>query len=218
MFTGLTEETGIIEASQQVRGGRKISIKAGLIMEDIHVDDSILINGVCQTVVSFSNNTFTVEAVEETLRKTTLGKLHTGKKVNLERSVRLSDRLGGHLVQGHVDCTGTVSTVNPETMGILIRVSFPPEFSKYIVNTGSICVDGVSLTVAQTEGNIFMVSVIPHTWKKTALSDLKPGIEVNLEFDIIGKYIERMMTLGINPVQKTANTSIFEQYLDQPGI
>jgi riboflavin synthase len=217
MFTGLIEEIGKINSTRPLGNGLRITIEAYKIMDDVKVDDSISINGACQTVVSKTNNTFTVEAVEETLKKTTLTNFKFGKKINLERALKLSDRLGGHIVQGHVDSTGKVISIQPLSAGILLWIQFPSEFSKYIVKHGSICIDGVSLTVADLEQNKFMVSIIPHTWNVTTLVDLKPNTEVNLEFDIIGKYVENLVTSGAvinNNIEK--KKSILEQYITQP--
>ncbi|ROL61320.1 riboflavin synthase [Bacteroidetes/Chlorobi group bacterium ChocPot_Mid] len=192
MFTGLIEEIGEIKAIRPIGNGRRFTIGARKIMNDLKIDDSVALNGVCQTVVKLSEDTFEVEAVEETLRKTTLGKLNISQKINLERAVRLNDRLGGHLVQGHVDCTGYVLSIIPESAGKNLWVSFPTKFRKYVVPVGSICIDGVSLTVAKVEADKLMVAIIPHTWNSTIFKELKNGKEVNLEFDIIGKYIENM--------------------------
>jgi len=198
MFTGLIEEIGIIKAIRPLGKGKRITVQADLIMDDLKIDDSVALNGVCQTVVEVSAKTFDVEAVEETLRKTTLSKLINGQKINLERAVRLGDRMGGHLVQGHVDCTGHVLSIIPESAGNLIWLSFPSQFGKYVVPVGSVCIDGVSLTIAKAEPDKLMVAVIPHTWNVTIFSELKIGKEVNLEFDIIGKYVENMVTPHLN--------------------
>jgi riboflavin synthase len=211
MFTGLIEEIGIIKAIKPIGGGRRISVEAYKVMDDLKIDDSISLNGTCQTVVSRTDKTFDVEAVEETLSKTSFLKFHPGKKINLERASRLGDRMGGHLVQGHVDCRGKVTDIRKLNTGINLWINYPKEYSKYLVSAGSICIDGVSLTVAQLEDLKFMVSIIPHTWEMTTLCELNTGGEVNLEFDIIGKYIERIM--NHNPVKEK---SFLEQYIDQP--
>lgn len=214
MFTGLIEEIGIVKSIRQIGGGKRFAIEAKKIFDDLKIDDSVALNGACQTVVKISGNTFEVEAVEETLRKTTLNKFKAGSKINLERAVRLGDRMGGHIVQGHVDCTGNVLSIIPESTGKLVWISYPEKFRRYIVPVGSICINGVSLTVANVENNKFLVSIIPHTWELTILRDLKNGDEVNLEFDIIGKYVENMVNPH-NSVTKNSK-SILEQYIDQP--
>lgn len=214
MFTGLIEEIGKIRKVENYGGGKKFFIEARKIFDDLKIDDSVSINGVCQTVVSIENNIFSVVAVEETISKTTLKNLRAGEYVNLERALRPIDRMGGHIVQGHVDCVGVVSKIEKLATAVLIWVYYPEEFDKYVVRTGSICLDGVSLTTARVEKNSFMVSIIPHTMENTTLKYLKLGDYVNLEFDIIGKYIEKL----INNNNSNTNSRIFEQFFDQPDL
>ncbi len=211
MFTGLIEEVGEINNITSIGGGYKISIKANHIIDDLAVDDSVSINGACQTVVQVKGNIFEVEAVEETLRKTTLGNFRSGKKVNLERALTLNKRLGGHLVLGHVDCVGTVQSIQPERTGVLIKIKYPPEFSRYVINSGSICLDGVSLTTARNGNDWFLVSIIPHTWNKTTLYSLKIGEKVNLEFDVLGKYIEKL--IHSNQISQQKNEDLWKEFL-----
>ncbi|MBI5325642.1 MAG: riboflavin synthase [Ignavibacteriae bacterium] len=218
MFTGIIEEVGIIKIIKPVSGSYKITVSAGLVTNDLKIDDSISLNGTCQTVVQKSDKEFSVEAVEETLRKTTLGKFHPGNKVNLERAMRLGDRLGGHLVQGHVDCTGRIQSIQSEGTGKLLLIEFPIEFAKYVVPLGSVCIDGVSLTIAKKEINRFMVSIIPHTWKMTTFCELETGKYVNLEFDIIGKYIESINDSRIENKINNKNKSYLEQFIEQPDL
>jgi riboflavin synthase len=213
MFTGLIEEMGKVISSTRIGGGLRIRIEAKKIMDDLKIDDSVALNGVCQTVVNRTDNTFDVEAVEETLRKTTLGNLKQGEFLNLERAAALGDRMGGHLVQGHVDCVGNILSISPEATGKLVWISYPQKFSRYVVSQGSICIHGISLTVAKTEAGKFMVAVIPHTWNVTLMREMKPGSEVNLEFDIIGKYVENMMQPHTGTSSKN---SILDKYKDQP--
>lgn len=212
MFTGLIEEIGIIKRIETSGGGKLITVAAKSIMDDMKIDDSVAINGACQTVVSLTESSFTVVAVEETLAKTTLGRLSSGRKVNLERAMRPIDRLGGHLVQGHIDCVGKVDKISKLATAVNLWVKFPEEFAKYLVRTGSICIEGVSLTSAEVSNNSFMVSIIPHSWSVTTLSSLKIGDEVNLEFDVIGKYVERILLFKDN--HKVG--SVFDQFKDQP--
>lgn len=216
MFTGLIEETGKILSLKSIGGGKRITVAAKKIMDDLKIDDSVAINGACQTVVAFSENSFTVEAVEETLRKTTLKLFRPGAAVNLERAAKLGDRLGGHIVQGHVDTTGNVKTIQNERTAVNLWIEYPTEYSKYIIPVGSIAINGVSLTVAKLQNSSFMVSVIPHTWKVTTLSQLSMGMPVNLEFDLIGKYVENM----VNPhLRKNSDTESSLRYLiDQPDF
>jgi riboflavin synthase len=210
MFTGLIEEIGVVKSIVSLGGGKSITIEAKKIMDDIKIDDSVAVDGACQTVVHFDKNTIKVEAIEETLLKTTLGSFRVGKKVNLERAAKLGDRMGGHLVQGHVDCKGIVKSIDEKATEVQIWIEFPLEFDKYIIPVGSIAVNGVSLTVAKVSRNQFMLTIIPHTWKVTNLYMLKPGSLVNLEFDLIGKYVEKM----ISPQKKSTNS--LEKYIDQP--
>lgn len=196
MFTGIIQEIGTVASVVRKAGGVRLGIKAPGSFRETKVDDSVAVNGVCQTVVSRGDETFEVEAVEETLKKTTLGKLQASDRVNIELSLRMGDRLGGHLVQGHVDCVGEIVGVEKKPMSWLVRVAYPAEFARYLVPVGSVAVDGISLTVAAVEGSEFRISVIPHTLERTTLSRVRAGISVNLEFDIVGKYIERLVLRG----------------------
>lgn len=196
MFTGIIQEIGSIVAATRKGGGVVLNVRAPASAAEIKVNDSVSLSGVCQTVVSKAVDTFEVEAVEETLKKTTLGTLKEGGKLNVELAMRLSDRVGGHLVQGHVDCVGHVLSIEKKSMSWVVRISYPAEFARYIIPVGSIAVDGVSLTVASLEGSEFALSVIPHTLEKTTLSGAQSGMAVNLEFDLVGKYIERLLTHG----------------------
>lgn len=199
MFTGLVEETGVIRTVRPQGGGRRLTIAAQCVMDDLKIDDSVSVNGCCQTVVSRTETTFDVEAIEETLAKTTLGEFVVGKHVNLERAMQLGGRLGGHLVQGHVDCRGTVDSIEELGTSHNVWVAFPEEFARYVIPVGSICIDGISLTVARKDNNRLMVSIIPHTWKETTVGELRPGANVNLEFDLVGKYIESIMAHAREP-------------------
>lgn len=193
MFTGLVEEVGIIDNSTNIGGGKKLKVKADIVLQNTKIDESIAINGCCQTVVSINKDYFEVVAIEETLRKTTLASYKRGDKVNLERAIAVGDRLGGHYVQGHIDTIGIVLKILKESSDWLISIKFPIEFRKYIVNVGSICINGVSLTVAKVDADIFTVAIIPHTFANTTIGKLKNGDKVNLEFDILGKYVENML-------------------------
>ncbi|MEI6091579.1 MAG: riboflavin synthase [bacterium] len=212
MFTGLIEEIGSVKKVKSIGGGIRIQVSASKIMDDLKIDDSVSINGACQTVVSLTDNSFEAEAVEETLLKTTLGKLKTGDMVNLERAALPSSRLGGHFVQGHIDCIGELAKIDKLQTAVNLWFSFPKEFSELIVPTGSICINGVSLTSARVENNQFMVAIIPHTYKSTNLIDLNVGGKVNLEFDIIGKYVVKML----NASNTTKKTSSLDKYITQP--
>lgn len=188
MFTGIISEVGEVKKVEKLKGGVQLSIHCSF-AADVHIDESIAVNGVCLTVVSFDEETFTVQCVEETLRKTSFKSVDVGSPVNLERSLTLNKAIDGHIVQGHVDTMGTITSIQTNEADILITVEFPAEYEDYIVGRGSISIDGISLTIARNEGNQFTVAIIPYTWDYTNLRSKKEGDPVNLEFDIFGKYI-----------------------------
>ena len=188
MFTGIIEEVGKIAAVRDLGGGRRLTIEAQMAPE-LRPDQSVAVNGVCQTVVAVEANTFDVVAVEETLRKTTFGSLTASRPVNLERAMQPTGRLDGHFVQGHVDATGTVTAVEKEQTNWLYRVRFDAQFAPYLIPVGSITLDGISLTVARLNETELTVAIIPHTYDHTIVSTWQPGTHVNLEFDMIGKYV-----------------------------
>jgi riboflavin synthase len=193
MFTGLIEETGIIQAIKKLNGGREFRISAHRVREDLKTDDSVAVNGVCLTVTDMSTDTFAASAVAETLNRTTLASLHTGTPVNLERAMRLSDRLGGHWVQGHVDGTAPVHDFKKLDTGRLLTLQLTGAMIKYCVEKGSITVDGVSLTIAGIDGLLIRLAVIPHTVQHTTLKFLRRGSMVNIELDILAKYVARLL-------------------------
>ncbi|MFN1835012.1 riboflavin synthase [Balneola sp. MJW-20] len=193
MFTGIVEEIGKVEEAKSLNGGGIEFTISSSFAHTCHVDESIAINGACHTVTAFDENTFTVQSVEETLRKTTMGSLKSGSPVNLERSMTLQKGIEGHLVQGHVDTTGTITDIEKEETNWLITVEFPDEFENMIVGRGSITMEGISLTIAREEGNRFTVAIIPYTWDHTNLQHKKEGDQVNLEFDVIGKYVVKYL-------------------------
>lgn len=188
MFTGIVEEVGV---TREIRPGRLI-IGAHKVLDGTKQGDSIAVNGVCLTVTAVTSDTFSVDVMPETLRRTNLGRLHYGDAVNLERALIVGGRLGGHFVQGHVDDTGRVLAVTPEGEASLVKFSVPSRLMRYIVNKGFIAVDGVSLTVIEPDVFSFSVSLVDYTKKQTILSTRKPGDVVNLEVDIIAKYVERL--------------------------
>jgi riboflavin synthase len=195
MFTGIIEELGHVRSITPNEGGARIAIEAKLVVEDAQVGDSIAVNGCCLTVVECGPDGWSADAVIETLRRTNLGDLRDGDPVNLERPVRLQDRLGGHLVQGHVDATGTVRSRTRNADGsTTISFAAGPDLLRYVVHKGSITVDGISLTVAALDAGTFDVAVIPHTLAVTTLGTVPVGARVNLEVDVIAKYVERLMT------------------------
>ncbi len=192
MFTGIIEELGRIESAAPLDGGVRLTVSSSFAGE-MRADQSVSINGACQTVVRADNATFDVVAVEETLAKTTLGSLEKGDAVNLERAMRPAERLDGHVVQGHVDGTGTIDAAEELADSRLYGIAYDPEFARYLIPVGSIAVDGVSLTVARLNSGVFTVSIIPHTFELTNVASWEVGTKVNLEFDLIGKYVARWM-------------------------
>lgn len=193
MFTGLIEEVGNITNIEKAGEAVELVIECSEILADADIDDSICVNGVCLTVESFTDNSFKATAVEETMRKTNLGDLVIGSTVNLERAMSAGDRFGGHYVQGHTDTTTTVHSIVKETKNWLFTFDIPENSAKYLVDRGSITINGVSLTIATIQDNKFTVAIIPHTFEHTTFKDFQPGTRVNLEFDIIGKYVENML-------------------------
>jgi riboflavin synthase len=195
MFTGIVEELGRVGSVVPNEGGSRLVIEACRVLDDAELGASIAVNGCCLTVVAFDEHTWSADAVIETLARTNLGDLTPGAVVNLERPLRLADRLGGHLVQGHVDATGTLRARDPQPDGsTLVTFEAPAEVLRYVVHKGSITVDGVSLTVARRDDAAFSVALIPHTLEVTTLGRRSPGERVNLEVDLIAKYVEALMT------------------------
>lgn len=193
MFTGIVEEVGTIRHIKTAPDGARLIIAARAVLSDAKQGDSIAVNGVCLTVVERGSDWFAADLSAETLTRTSLRQARTGARVNLERALMPSARLGGHIMQGHVDATGALIEARAVGDGYVVRVGFPPELARYIVEKGSIAVDGISLTVAALGDEWFEIAVIPHTWRMTNLSARAPGALVNLEVDIIAKYVERMM-------------------------
>ncbi|RNC83883.1 MAG: riboflavin synthase [Balneola sp.] len=193
MFTGIVSEVGTIKEVKSLNGGGIEFEIASSFASTCHIDESISINGVCHTVTAFDDQTFTVQSVEETLRKTTMGELSQGSNINLERSLTLQTGIEGHLVQGHVDTVGEIIEVENEETGWLLTIRFPEEFKTMIVGRGSITMEGISLTIAREQGNEFTVAIIPYTWEHTNLQFKGVGDKVNLEFDVIGKYVVKYL-------------------------
>ena len=196
MFTGIVEDLGEIVEVEELTEAARITVRSTVVTEDARLGDSIAVNGVCLTVISVTDGTFTADVMRETLDRSSLSKAHPEDKVNLERSVRLSDRLGGHLVQGHVDATGIIQQRTPAEHWEVVAVTLPGSIARYVVEKGSIAVDGISLTVTSVTDGRFEVSLIPETLKRTTLGFKQPGDCVNLEADIIGKYVERLLGEG----------------------
>ena len=223
MFTGLVKSIGTVGSLSKNAEGMLITILDKKVSQDVAIDDSVSINGACQTVVDFDDQSFKVQAVHTTLEKTNFKNLKVGDKVNLELALRLSDRLGGHLVQGHVNGIGQI--VNWESRGDNYQVNFrvPESLMRYVVKEGSITINGISLTVSDLnlENRVAQVSIIPHTWNNTTFRDLKIGEEINLEVDILAKYVENLLFHGGKTdkyVKETQPSKITEDWLKSQGF
>jgi len=195
MFTGLVEETGRVRRMLLRRGGVTFEIEGKTTIKGLSIDHSIAVNGVCLTVVKRTRGAFVVQAVEETLRKTTLGSLELGDRVNLERPLLPNTRLGGHFVLGHVDGMGRILSKEVRGSSWHFWVSAPKRFSQHLIPVGSIAIDGISLTMAEVSKEAFAVSIIPHTMEVTTVDLWKPGVSVNLEFDVLGKFVEQFLAV-----------------------
>jgi riboflavin synthase len=193
MFTGLVEETGRLKNKTKTGEGFQFTFSAEKVFDDLKIGSSISVNGCCLTVIKKEGNAFSVDAIEETLKKTNLGMLQIEDRVNLERPLKADARLGGHFVLGHVDTTGVVKEVQELSNSHFMKITFPDKFKSYLIYVGSVSIDGVSMTVAELGDNWFGVGIIPFTWQETVFSDRKIGDKVNLEFDVLGKYVERIM-------------------------
>ena len=218
MFTGIVEETGTIE---RISGGGKsavLVINASKVLEDTKVGDSIAVNGVCLTVTSVTNGCFTADVMHETLKRSSLGCLKHGSRVNLERAMQLNGRFGGHIVSGHIDGTGKIVSVERDDNALWYTIAADPKILRYIVEKGSITIDGISLTVAKVSEKDFAVSVIPHTAHVTILSDKGQGDIVNLENDIIGKYIEKLMSASGAEASGVEQAGIDLDFLEKHGF
>lgn len=192
MFTGLVQELGRVTAVRRTADGARVTV-AGELAHDLDEGDSVAVNGVCLTAVAVDDGSFEADVMEETLRHSSLGDARDGTPVNLELPLRAADRLGGHLVQGHVDGTGTVRDVADDGFARRLRIRTAPGLGRYLVDRGSIAVDGISLTVAAVDGDDFTVSLIPETLERTNLGSAAPGQTVNLEVDVVAKYVEKLV-------------------------
>jgi riboflavin synthase len=201
MFTGIVETTGIIGHAEQREGCLHLTIKPKIAFSDLHMGDSVAINGVCLTVTAFTPTTFKATVVPETLRLTNLGELVNGSKVNLERSMQANARIGGHYVQGHVDGMGEILELQPDGgTAWLVKISIPTTLEKYVVNKGYIGLDGMSITVIESTSNWFTVTLIPHTREVTIVSQYKIGTRINIEVDMLGKYVEKLLSSSISRI------------------
>jgi len=211
MFTGIIEEIGAIKNITAQGDGKRFQISARKVLEDLKIDQSVAVNGVCLTVVKIANNSFFADAVGETLAKSTLQEMKNGSAVNLEQALRLSDRLGGHIVQGHVDGIGTVDKIIYGENGSLLDITIPQTLSVYTISKGSIAINGVSLTIAEKKENRLKIAVIPHTYSNTVFKFNKIGDYVNIEVDFFAKYIEQFLS-------KSSKNKITLGWLAQQGF
>lgn len=216
MFTGLVEEIGTIQGISKGTKGAKLTIKAKKVLEGVQLGDSICTNGVCLTVTEYNANSFAVDVMAETMRRSNLDNVKIGDNVNLERALPANGRLGGHIVSGHIDGTGEIVNYEKEDNAVWITIKADSSILRYIVQKGSIAIDGVSLTVASVDDEVFKVSIIPHTADETTLLKKYEGAKVNLECDVIGKYVEKL--LGISNKVENKKTSISEEFLRLNGF
>jgi riboflavin synthase len=193
MFTGIIEEIGKIVKISSIPNGKKLEISASKILTDLQVTHSVAVSGVCLTVINIKKKSFTVEAVGETLKKSTLAKMRQNQPVNLERAIQMNDRLGGHLIQGHTNGIGRIKKITKKGENWYLEIIIPKELSAYVIDEGSISIDGISLTIAYLENTNIGISIIPHTFKNTVISSYKANQEVNIEVDFLAKYVEKFL-------------------------
>lgn len=211
MFTGIIESIGNIEKIEHQSGDAKLTIHVGqLDMSDVALGDSIACNGVCLTAIEFNDTSYTADVSGETLRLTTLGNLAVGSPVNLEKALIPTTRLGGHLVSGHVDGVGEIISIKKDSRSIQYQINAPQELAHYIAKKGSICIDGVSLTVNEISDSIFDLNLVPHTLVETTASDYQVGTKVNLEVDLLARYLERLLTRQKVPPESNITTDLLQ--------
>ena len=221
MFTGIIEEVGSVASIRKGAHSCVLTVNASRVLEDVHLGDSIATNGVCLTVTSFTSHSFSADVMHETLNRSSLGSLHIGSPVNLERAMLAGGRFGGHIVSGHIDGVGTISSIKEDDNAVWYTVEAPSSILRYIIEKGSITLDGISLTVAKVTNSNFSVSIIPHTRVPTNLASKKVGDVLNLENDLVGKYVERLMLQPIaasqeQPEQKSSG--ITKEFLSHYGF
>lgn len=221
MFTGIIEEVGSVASIRKGAHSCVLTVNASRVLEDVHLGDSIATNGVCLTVTSFTSHSFSADVMHETLNRSSLGSLHIGSPVNLERAMFAGGRFGGHIVSGHIDGVGTISSIKEDDNAVWYTVEAPSNILRYIIEKGSITIDGISLTVAKVTNSNFSVSIIPHTRAQTNLASKKVGDVLNLENDLVGKYVERLMLQPIaasqeQPEQKSSG--ITKEFLSHYGF
>jgi len=215
MFTGIIEEIGTIDSIKAGVKSSILTIQGNLIFDDLHIGDSVAVNGVCLTVAGYSRNTFKADVMHETLNRSSLGSLRKGSRVNLERAMSANGRFGGHIVSGHIDGTGKITKIEKDDNAIWYTIITNKSIMRYIVEKGSVAIDGISLTVAKEKDNNFSVSIIPHTAKATILSQKSVGDTVNLENDMVGKYVEKLFC---NTQESTKESKITKEFLTKFGF
>ncbi len=217
MFTGIVEELGTVRGIAAGAKSGKITIEAQEILSDLHIGDSIAVNGICLTVISFDKGSFVADVMPETIHRTAFADLKNGSRVNLERALTLSSRLGGHIVSGHIDGVGSIVELKEDDNAVIIKIKADRSIIKYIIAKGSVTIDGISLTVVEAADDWFSVSVIPHTREVTSLGSKKSGSKVNLENDLIGKYVERFLSFG-EKEDSVNKSTISKEFLQKYGF
>lgn len=218
MFTGLVEELGRVKQIQSGARSIQIAISARKVLEGVRIGDSIAVNGVCLTVTTFSKDYFAADVMPETMKQSSLGALKANSPVNLERALQLGDRLGGHIVSGHIDGQGKIRSKQTDDNAVIVTIEAPNDVMRYVVKKGSIAIDGISLTVVDCGSDWFSVSLIPHTAKVTVIGYKNPGDLVNLETDILGRYVEKMLQFGVVPKPIHSESSLNETFLQENGF
>ena len=218
MFTGLVEELGKIKSITKGTKSARLTIEGQVVLQDVKLGDSIAVNGTCLTVVEYTQRSFTADVMPETVRSTVLAELKPGDVVNLERTLRLGDRLGGHIVSGHVDGVGLIRSKERSDNAIVVTIEAPPQVMRYIIAKGSIAIDGTSLTIVDYGTDWFSVSLIPHTASLTTVGLKETGSKVNLEADVLGKYVAKLLGLQNGDEKKQASSGLTMEFLQQHGF
>ena len=217
MFTGIIESVGQVQSVQPVGGDVRLKIQTKLDMSDVHLGDSIATNGICLTVIEFGEDWYAADVSRESLHRTTLGQWKAGQTVNVEKAMLPTTRFGGHIVSGHVDGLGEITLVREDARSLYFEVTAPVELAKYLAEKGSVTVDGISLTINHLRGNVISLNLIPHTADRTNIGSWKQGTQVNLEVDVLARYIERLM-LGDKAAEQTTTSNISMDFLAQNGF
>ena len=217
MFTGIIESLGKVESLQSVGGDVRLRIQTDLDMSDVHLGDSIATNGICLTVIEWGDNWYAADVSCESLNRTTLGMWKVGQPVNVERAMLPTTRFGGHIVSGHVDAVGEITLMREDARSIYYEVTAPAEIAKYLAEKGSVTVDGISLTINHLRGNVISLNLIPHTAERTNIGTWKVGSKVNLEVDVLSRYIERLL-LGDKAAETTQQSKISMEFLAENGF